>query len=103
MRSELNFRLPMAYTKTVSAADLALVLGISERRVNQLVAKKFMTRRNRAFDLAENGFLRITCAPRGLVFTVKTVCWSRNPAYNRYDRVSGVAQPAPPALNLEKF
>jgi hypothetical protein len=44
----------MAYTKKVSAADLALVLGISERRVNQLTAKKIMTRQNRAFDLAEN-------------------------------------------------
>ena len=44
----------MAYTKTVSAADLALVLGIGERRVNQLVAKKILTRENGLFDLAEN-------------------------------------------------
>jgi phage terminase Nu1 subunit (DNA packaging protein) len=44
----------MTYAAKISAADLAAVLGISERRVNQLAAKKILTRENGLFDLAEN-------------------------------------------------
>jgi hypothetical protein len=44
----------MAYSKTVSVSDLAVILGITERWACQLVTRKVITRVDGGFDLVDS-------------------------------------------------